>query len=67
MPAKDEKELPAEITIQTKLTGNLKVTLLATDQKVSYKKSEHGIKIALPKNLISQLAKQEAVVIKISK
>ena len=67
MPAKDEKELPLEIRIQTKLTGNLKVTLLGSNQKISFKTAEGGIKIKLPKNLTAQLATQEAVVFKISK
>ncbi len=67
MSAKDEKELPSEIRIQTKLTGNLKVTLLATNQKLSFKTADHGIVLTIPKNLKSLLAQQEAVVFKICK
>ena len=67
MPAKDEKELPAEITIKTKLSGKLKANLIASNQKLSSKTSVGGIKITIPPNLRSSLAKQEAVVIKISR
>lgn len=67
MPAKDEKELPSEISIKTKLTGKLKATLLASNQRLSSKASDQGIQISIPQNLRSALAKHEAVVIKITK
>ena len=66
MPAKDEPELPSEITVKTKLTGKLKVSLLESKQKLSFKPVEGGIKVTIPKNLKAELAKKEAVVIKIS-
>jgi len=65
MPAKDEKELPSEIFVQTNLKGKLKASLLASKQKLSIKPVDGGIKISIPKSLRSLLVKQEAVVIKL--
>jgi alpha-L-fucosidase len=67
MPAKDEKELPSEIIVKMNLAGKLKVSLLASKQKLSSKSLDGGIKITIPQNLRATLAKQEAVVIKISR
>ncbi|MNG18002.1 Alpha-L-fucosidase [compost metagenome] len=67
MPAKDEKELPAEITIKTDMKGSLKATLLGNKQKLATKKVEDGIAITIPQELRTSLASQEAVVIKVSK
>jgi alpha-L-fucosidase len=67
MPGKDEQELPAEIKINTKLTGKLKASLLASDQKLKYKPVEGGIVVTIPKQLRTELAKKEAVVVKIVK
>ena len=66
MPSKDEKELPAEITVKTTLTGKVKASLLPLKQKLSYKRVEGGIKVVIPKSLRLELAKQEAAVIKIT-
>jgi alpha-L-fucosidase len=66
MPSKDEKELPAEITVKTTLTGKVKVSLLPLKQKLSYKRVEGGIKVVIPKSPRLELAKQEAAVIKIT-
>jgi alpha-L-fucosidase len=66
MPAKDEKELPAEITVKTNLKGKLKASLLASKQKLSIKTVDGGITVSIPKNLRSELAKQEATVITIA-
>ena len=66
MPAKDEKELPAEILVRTTLTGKLKASLLASKQKLSYKKVDGGIKVTIPQSLRLELAKQEATVIKVT-
>jgi alpha-L-fucosidase len=66
MPAKDEKELPSEIIIKTQLTGKLKVSLLESNQKLGSKVTEGGLAISIPQNLRTKLAKQEAIVIKIS-
>jgi len=65
MPEKEEKELPSEIFVQTKLSGKLKASLVASDQKLRYKKVEGGIKISVPQKIRASLAKQEAVAIKL--
>jgi alpha-L-fucosidase len=67
MPAKEEKELPAEIIVKTKLEGKVKAIMLTSKQKLSSKSVDGGIKITIPQNLRAALAKQEAVVIKISR
>jgi len=67
MPAKDEKELPVEITIKTQLAGKLKVSLLESNTKLSWKPVEGGIKVTIPQKLKSTLAAKEATVIKITK
>jgi len=67
MPAEGEKELPSEIQVTTKLKGNLKVSLLASNQKLKAKNSAGIIKISIPEALRKTLVSQEAVVFKISK
>jgi len=67
LPAKDETELPAEISVKTNLTGKLKVSLLETNQKLSSKICKGGVLITIPPKLRLELAKKEAVVIKIFK
>jgi alpha-L-fucosidase len=66
MPAKDEKELPAEITIKTEMKGSLKAALLFSKQKLKSKKTEDGITVTIPNELRTSLATQEAVVIKVT-
>ncbi|MNL46155.1 hypothetical protein D3C87_1688420 [compost metagenome] len=66
MPAKDEKELPAEISIKTDIKGNLKASLLNNKQKLTSKKVNDGIVVTIPKELRTSLANQEAVVIKVT-
>lgn len=65
MPAKDELELPAEISVRTELKGNVVLSLLATNQKLSGKKVNGQLIISVPKAQRTALAKQEAVVIKL--
>lgn len=67
MPAKEENELPAEIIVTTKLTGKLKVTLLESNRKLNCKTIDGGLIVTIPQNLRTELAKKEAVVIKISR
>jgi alpha-L-fucosidase len=67
LPAKDEQELPAEIKITTKLTGKLKISLLDSNQKLSSKPVDGGFLVTIPKKLRAELAKKEAVVVKIAK
>ena len=66
MPSKDEKEMPAEITVKTTLTGKVIASLLPLKQSLSYKRVEGGIKVVIPKSLRLELANQEAAVIKIT-
>jgi len=65
MPAKDEQQLPSEITVKTNFKGKIKTSLLVTKQKLGIKTVDGGIKISIPKNLRTELAKQEAVVIRL--
>lgn len=66
MPAKGETELPAEIMIKTEMKGKLKTVLLANNQKLDSKKVDEGVKIIIPKDLRISLAKEDAVVVKVS-
>ena len=66
MPAPDEKQLPAHIMVRTKLSGKLKVTLLASKQELSYTAYEDIVMVSIPEQLRTSLAKQEAVVIKVA-
>jgi alpha-L-fucosidase len=67
MPAKDEVEMPAEISIKTNLNGKLKVNLLESKQKLNSKTVDGGVVVTIPQKLRSELAKKEAVVIRIGK
>jgi alpha-L-fucosidase len=67
MPAKDEMEIPSLINVKTKLKGNIKVSLVASNQKLNFKNKGGEIAISIPQSLLKTLIKQEAVVIKISK
>ncbi len=66
LPSKDEKELPAEITVKTTLNGKLKASLVSLKQKLNCKRVEGGIKVAIPQSLRLKLALQEAAVIKVT-
>ncbi len=66
MPAKDEQRLPAHILVKTKLSGKLKVTLLASKQELSYTAYDGIVIVSIPEQLRPSLAKQEAVVIKVA-
>jgi alpha-L-fucosidase len=52
--------------VRTKLSGKLKVTLLASKQELSYTAYEDIIMVSIPEQLRTSLAKQEAVVIKVA-
>ncbi|MBT3748701.1 MAG: hypothetical protein HOG34_06915 [Bacteroidetes bacterium] len=65
MPAKDEEELPETLSIQTQLSGRLSFTLLASGKKLKARKKENTWDVSIPKSLRSELAKQEAVVIRV--
>jgi alpha-L-fucosidase len=66
MTSKEEAALPAEMTLRTSLPGKLKASLLSSNQKLKYSKVEGGIRVILPNSVRSELAKQEAVVIRIT-
>jgi len=65
MPAKDEESLPETLTIQSQLSGRLSFTLVATGKKMRTKKTDGGWEVSMPKSMRTELAKEEAVVIKI--
>ena len=67
MPAKDEKQLPGHILVRTKFEGKPKVSLLASKQNLEYQRFEDMLMVAVPENLRTKLAAQEAVVIKVSR
>lgn len=64
--SKDDTAIPAEITIRTTLAGKLKVSLVSPNLKLRFSRVEGGIKVTLPERLRSEMAKQEAVVIKVT-
>jgi alpha-L-fucosidase len=66
MPGKDEKEIPAYVMVRTNLKGKLKVSLLASKEELSYQSFDEIVMISIPEKLRTTLAKQEAVVIKVS-
>ncbi|MEA1876803.1 MAG: alpha-L-fucosidase [Bacteroidota bacterium] len=65
MPEKDELALPEILKISTQQTGKLKATLLSTGKVLKSKKTNSGLEITIPKSMRAELAKQEAVVIKV--
>lgn len=65
LPAKNEKELPAEISVSTKLPGKPKASLVATRQKLTVQSANGRLNVLIPKNLRTSLASREAVVIKL--
>ena len=65
LPAKNEKELPAEISVSTKMPGKPKASLVATRQKLTVQSANGRLNVLIPKNLRASLASQEAVVIKL--
>ncbi len=67
MPAKDEKELPAYVMVRTNLKGNLNVSLLASGEKLRYQAFDEILMVSIPESMRSSLAKQEAVVLKLTK
>jgi alpha-L-fucosidase len=66
LPARDEQALPAHIMVRTKLSGTLRVTLLASAQQLSYMAKEDTLTVSIPEQLRTSLATQEAVVIKVA-
>jgi len=65
MPDKDETALPGTLNLQTQLTGKLSFTLLESGIKLKVKQTDQGWQVRIPESLKSELAKLEAVVIKI--
>ncbi len=66
MPAKNETALPENLTIKTNLKGKLNVSLLAEKKALKSKLTPEGLIVAIPQTMRESLAKQEAVVVKIS-
>jgi alpha-L-fucosidase len=66
MPEKEEQELPAYIMVRTKLQGKLHVSLLASKERLDYQSFGDIIMVSIPTTMRAALAKQEAVVIKVS-
>lgn len=67
MPSKDEKELPSEIFVRTKLEGRLSVNLLSSKQHLSFNGSDGGIWVKIPEKIRTTLASHEAIVFRITK
>lgn len=65
MPAKDEKEIPAVLKIQTDIKKP-QFKLLDGGEKLKARKTESGWEVTIPQPLRPELAKQEAVVVKLS-
>jgi alpha-L-fucosidase len=65
MPEKEESALPEVLTIQSQLTAKPKFTLLDGGKKLKAKKSGEKWLVSIPKSLRTELAKQEAVVIRV--
>jgi alpha-L-fucosidase len=66
MPAKDEASLPENLIIKTSLKGKLNVSLLADKKALKSKMTPDGLVVDIPQSMRESLAKQEAVVVKIS-
>ena len=66
MPAKNVTALPENLTIKTNLKGKLNVSLLAEKKALKSKLTPEGLIVAIPQTMRESLAKQEAVVVKIS-
>lgn len=65
LPAADEKELPAELTIKTSLDGPLQTSLPALQQKLECTPTANGVKVLVPEPLRFRLAREPAVVIRL--
>ena len=64
MPGKEETTLPEMLEIQTNIAVKPSFTLVDGGKKLKAKKSGEIWQVSIPKSLRSELAKQEAVVIK---
>jgi alpha-L-fucosidase len=65
LPERGEKEIPSYILVRTKLKGNLRVSLLASNYELGYQAFEDMLMVSIPDTLRAPLAAQEAVVIKV--
>lgn len=66
MPDKDEMSLPESLVIRTKISGKLKASLLANGKVLKTKTTSDGLIVEIPVSLRGELAKSEAVVVKIA-
>jgi alpha-L-fucosidase len=65
LPDRNEKELPAELVIRTKLAG--KASVLGTGENLKCEAVPGGLKISIPEIMRTGLAKEDAVVIKVER
>lgn len=66
MTGKDEKELPGILTVQTDLPGKLIFTVLDGGRKLKGKKTEQGWQVSIPQSMRVDLAKMEAVAVRVT-
>ncbi|MEI6784706.1 MAG: hypothetical protein WCQ21_27750, partial [Verrucomicrobiota bacterium] len=66
LPDRDEKQIPDKLAIKTKLKGNLTASIPALKQQLSATVTADGITVAIPAELRGELARQPAVVVRIS-
>jgi alpha-L-fucosidase len=66
LPGRDEKELPAELTIKTQLKGKLTASIPSLKEQLSATTTADGILVTIPAALRAPLASQPAVVIRIN-
>lgn len=67
LPDKNENSLPKEIEISLTDNKKSKVTLLGSKSKITYKKTDKGIKLQLSENLIKENSNAPAWVFKIER
>ncbi len=65
MPAKGEERLPESISIESTLSAKPKFSLLESGKKLKFRKSGNNYEVIIPEALREELAKSEAVVIRI--
>jgi alpha-L-fucosidase len=67
LPGESEKEIPASIKLTVKLSGELRVSLLASKRELGFRVVDDRLIVSIPEELRRILAAQEAVVFKVSR
>lgn len=67
MPGKEEAKIPASIVVKTGLRGVTRVSLLGSNQGLSFRALPHGLVVTIPEDLRAPLAGREAFVIKLGR